>query len=99
MSNETNKPISMVTDNEIPIFASASAATSYKIGGEGFIDLIFLRPTFTFDQESETKLGESGSIRKTEMTLRKVSSVTLSEKQAQELIKALQDQLTRLETL
>ena len=41
-----------------------AAATSYKIEERVLLTLIFLRPTFTFDQESETKVGESGSIEK-----------------------------------
>lgn len=85
--------------DDVPVFAAATGATCYKFGDEGYVDLMFMRPTFIIGEEDATVSGPShGTMnRVTEMVLKTVSSVTLTEKQARQLIVAIEDQLSKLQ--
>lgn len=88
-------------NNEIPVFAAATGATSYKIGTEAYVDLMFLRPIFSLTQVPKELPGapEGTTTRETQMTLKTVSSVTLTESQAKQLVTAIEDQLKRIKSM
>lgn len=85
--------------NDIPPFATTSAAASYKVGKEAYIDLLFMRAHFVIDDISESSAIEGHSeIRqqKAELNFSTVSSVTMTAEQARVMIEAVQHQLTEL---
>ncbi|WP_278427551.1 hypothetical protein [Pantoea dispersa] len=89
-----------VIDNIAP-FATNCGAACYKTVDGGYIDLFFLRSFFDLNQGSMSPIeGETDlQHQKSEVQLAKVASVTLPAQQARELIRAIEDQLKRLEEL
>lgn len=91
----------LILNNEVPVFAAATGATSYKIGTEAYVDLMFLRPVFNIgeNQQDLPDAPEGTMSRETHMALKTVSSITLTESQAKQLIVAIEDQLKKIKSI
>ncbi|HCI6633698.1 hypothetical protein [Klebsiella pneumoniae] len=84
---------------EIPVFSTTAAAAGYKVGEEGYIDIMFLRSHFTIDEThtpSEVPGNPNMQEQRANMSFAKVAAVTMSVKQAESLIQAIQSQLENL---
>lgn len=83
----------------IPVFSTTAAAAGYKVGEEGYIDIMFLRSHFTIDETqdpSDVPGSPNLQEQKANMSFSKVAAVTMSAKQAESLIQAIQSQLETL---
>ncbi|MFT4271190.1 MAG: hypothetical protein QM578_09280 [Pantoea sp.] len=90
-----------ISENEnVPVFAATTGVTGYKFGTEAYLDLLFMRPIFTIDKSAEQSINAGGTMSaQAKMKLKNVSSVTLTEAQARQLITAIEDQLEKLKDI
>ncbi|QIG33063.1 hypothetical protein FY047_10355 [Leclercia adecarboxylata] len=84
---------------EIPVFATTAAAASYKVGSEGYVDLMFLRSHFIVDETDEPTAVEGQAEiqeQRASLTFSKVAAVTMTGEQARALIANIELQLSNL---
>ncbi|HDR2371315.1 hypothetical protein JGL56_00745 [Salmonella enterica subsp. enterica serovar Derby] len=85
---------------EIPTFATTAAAASYKVGTEGYVDLMFMRSHFIIDNQDDSSpvVGKQDlHEQRASLVFSRVAAVTMTAEQAKALIANIELQLNNLE--